>query len=111
MDSDGCRSALSGVPCTLDAGVYTARFLTPAKVIVPDYCQNSPAISVRCTTPDQRASATIKAFNATTQQQVNNATGGGIIGAIIVDAVTAANADNDKDEFRYSALTVQLKKI
>lgn len=108
--SDGARKELSGVPCTLDSGVYTAAFTTPANLIVPDYGPNSPAIFVRCTHEDQSGSATINAFNATTQQRMSNAAAGGLLGVIIVGAVTAAKVDNEKDEFKYPALTVQLKK-
>lgn len=110
IGSDGSRKELSGVACTLDAGVYTANFTTPANVIVPDYGPNSPAIFVRCTHEDQSGSSTVSAFNATTQQRMNGATGGGILGVIIVGAVTAANVDNDKDEFKYPPIVVQLKK-
>lgn len=35
--SDDTRRELSGVPCALDAGVYSAQFNTPANVILPDY--------------------------------------------------------------------------
>ncbi|MDG1068608.1 MAG: hypothetical protein P8P40_09595 [Sulfitobacter sp.] len=108
--SDGSRKELSGVACTLDAGVYTASFTTPANVIVPDYGPNSPAIFVRCTHADQSGSTTVSAFNATTQQRMNGAAGGGILGIIIVGAVTAANVDNEKDEFKYPPIVVQLKK-
>ena len=90
--------------------MYTAAFTTPANLIVPDYGPNSPAIFVRCTHEDQSGSATINAFNATTQQRMSNAAAGGLLGVIIVGAVTAAKVDNEKDEFKYPALTVQLKK-
>lgn len=108
--SDDTRKELSGVPCTLDAGVYSASFNTPANLIVPDYGPNSPAIFVRCTHEDQSGSTTVSAFNATTQQRMNGAAGGGILGVIIVGAVTAANVDNEKDEFKYPPVVVQLKQ-
>ena len=41
---------------------------------------------------------------------MNGAAGGGILGIIIVGAVTAANVDNEKDEFKYPPIVVQLKK-
>ena len=110
IGADGARKELSGVPCTLDSGVYTAAFTTPANVVVPDYGPNSPAIFVRCTLEGQSGSATINAFNATTQQRMSGAAAGGVLGVIIVGAVTAANVDNEKDEFKYPPLTVQLKK-
>ncbi|WP_298858372.1 hypothetical protein [uncultured Sulfitobacter sp.] len=108
--SDGQRKEISGVPCTLDAGVYSAKFTTPANLIVPDYGPNSPAIFIRCAYEDQSGSVTVNAFNATTQQRMSNAAAGGIIGVIIVGAVTAAKVDNEKDEFKYPAVTVQMRK-
>lgn len=107
--SDGQRKELSGVPCTLDSGVYTASFVTPANIIVPDYGPNSPAIFIRCIVEDQSGSSTINAFNATTQQRMSNAAAGGILGVIIVGAVTAAKVDNQKDEFKYPPVTVLLR--
>jgi hypothetical protein len=107
---DGQRKELTGVPCTVDAGVYAARFSTPSNVIVPDYGPNSPAIFVRCTLGKQSGSATINAFNATSQQRMNNAAAGGILGVIIVGAVNAAKEDPTKDEFKYPPLTAQLRK-
>ena len=65
---------------------------------------------MRCTHEDQSGSSTVSAFNATTQQRMNGAAGGGILGVIIVGAVTAANVDNEKDEFKYPAIVVQMKK-
>lgn len=110
VTADGSRKELSGVPCTLDAGVYAAKFNTPANVVVPDYGPNSPAIFVRCIHEDQSGSSTVSAFNATTQQRMSGASGGGILGVIIVGAVTAARVDNEKDEFKYPPIVVQLKK-
>lgn len=108
--SDGQRKEISGVPCTLDAGVYSAKFTTPANLIVPDYGPNSPAIFVRCAYDDQSGSITVNAFNATSQQRTSNAAASGIIGVIIVGAVTAAKVDNEKDEFKYPAVMVQMRK-
>ncbi len=110
VGSDGQRKELSGVQCLLDAGVYTATFTTPANVIVPDYGPNSPAIFVRCTHEDQSGSITVNAYNATTQQRMQGASAGGILGVIIVGAVTAANVDNEKDEFKYPPVSVILRK-
>ncbi|MEO0937873.1 MAG: hypothetical protein AAFY38_06940 [Pseudomonadota bacterium] len=107
--SDGSRAELSGVPCTLDSGVYKARFATPANVVVPDYGPDSPAIFVRCTTDTASGSQTVNVFNATTQQRMAGASAGGILGVIIVGAVTAANVDNEKDEFKYPVVTVNLR--
>lgn len=107
---DGGFGELVGTPCTVDSGLYKARFQTPANVVVPDYGPNSPALFVRCVYPDGRdASATVNAYNLTAQQRGAGAAGGGILGAIIVGAVNAAVTDPNKDEFAYPMITLQLK--
>lgn len=106
---DGQRKELSGVPCTLDAGVYTASFVTPANIIVPDYGPNSPALFIRCASENQSGSSTVNAFNATTQQRMSGASAGGLLGVIIVGAVTAARIDDEKDQFKYPTTTVLLR--
>ena len=107
IGSDGQRKEISGVLCTLDAGVYSANFNTPANLIVPDYGPNSPAIFIRCAHKDQSSSITA---NASTQQSMSNAAAGGIISVIVLGAATAAKVDDEKDEFKYPAVTVQMRK-
>ncbi len=103
------QTELTGVPCTLDSGVYKASFNTPANVVVPDYGPNSPALFVRCETGDQSGSATVNAYNFTSAQRHQSAAGTGVLGAIIIGAVAAASTDNEKDEFKYPPITVTLK--
>lgn len=106
----GGFAEISGVPCTLDSGLYSAAFTTPANVIVPDYGPNSPALFLRCVHPDGRAgSATVNMFNFTSQQRANSAIGTGLLGAIVIGAVNAAQTDNERDEFKYPAVFIQLK--
>ncbi len=107
--SDGSFGEISGVPCTVDAGVYKASLFTPANLIVPDYGPNSPAIFVRCILTDRSGSATVSAYNLTASQRGSAAYGTGILGAIIIGAVSAANRDDEADTFTYPAITVQLK--
>ncbi|WP_226782084.1 hypothetical protein [Oceaniglobus trochenteri] len=109
-ETGGGNVEISGVPCMLDAGLYTASFTTPANVVVPDYGPNSPAIFVRCTHPDGRAgSATVSAFNFSSSQRQNAAIGTGVLGAIVIGAVNAANTNPETDEFKYPAISVRLK--
>lgn len=101
---------ISGLPCSLDSGLYTASFTTPANINVPDYGPNSPAIFVRCTHPDGRSgSTTVNSYNFTAQQRSNAAIGTGVLGAIVIGAVNAASTDNETDEFKYPNITVQIK--
>ena len=101
---------LTGVPCTMDSGVFTASFRTPANVIVPDYGPNSPALFTRCDSGTATGSVTMNAINFTTQQRQNAAIGTGVLGAIIIGAVAAAKTNNETDEFKYPPITVQLKE-
>ncbi|WP_322894659.1 MULTISPECIES: hypothetical protein [unclassified Yoonia] len=109
-DNEGSgRTELTGVPCTLDSGVYKAQFTTPANVIVPNYGPNSPALFVRCTTATQSGSVTANVLNMTAQQRSQSAAGTGLLGAIIIGAVNEANRDNLNDEFNYNPIVVQMR--
>lgn len=107
--ADGSFGEVSGVPCTVDAGVYSATVTTPANIIVPDYGPSSPAIFVRCVTGDKSGSATVSAYNATDQQRQSSAYGTGILGAIIIGAVAASQRDDNVDDFKYPPIAIQLK--
>lgn len=107
--SDGGRTELTGVGCSLDSGVYTARFSTPANIIVPDYGPNSPALFIRCTTDSASGSVTANVVNLTAQQRSASAVGTGLLGAIVIGAVNEANRDNLNDDFGYNPIIVQLR--
>ena len=107
--TDGGRGEITGVQCSLDSGVYQAAFTTPANLIVPDYGPSSPALFVRCTTPDTSGSVTSTVVNMTAQQRSASAAGTGLIGAIIIGAVNEANRDNLNDDFGYNPIVVQLR--
>ncbi|OUS04101.1 hypothetical protein A9Q96_14135 [Rhodobacterales bacterium 52_120_T64] len=100
---------LSGVPCTADAGVYSASFLTPANLNVPDYGPSSPSIFVRCVLDDRSGSVTVDAVNFTAQQRQSSAIGTGILGAIIIGAVAASKRDDQNDDFKYPPIAVSIK--
>ena len=108
--TDKGRSELSGVPCTAETGLYKASFVTPANLIVPDYGPDSPALFVRCVTEGKSGSVTVNAINATAQQRQNAAIGTGILGAIIIGAVAAANNNPETDDFKYPPIVVNLKE-
>ncbi len=107
LNGDG-RAEITGASCTLDSGLYTARFSTPANIGVPDYGPDSPSVFVRCEANGLSGSVTVDAFNLTAQQRSSNAIGTGLLGAIIIGAVAAANTDPALDEFSYPAVSVQL---
>lgn len=96
-----------GSQCTLDSGLYTANFQTPANIVVPDYGPASPALFVMCTAPDGRTkSVTANAVNLTSQTRNASAVGTGILGAIIIGAVNESRRDNETDDFGYNPITL-----
>lgn len=103
------HTELSGVPCTMDSGLYSASFVTPANIVVPDYGPNSPALFVRCVVAERSGSATVTAINMTAQQRQSSAAGTGLLGAIIIGAVAAAHNNPEKDDFAYPAINVSLR--
>ncbi|MGV6811729.1 MAG: hypothetical protein ACWA47_05750 [Brevirhabdus sp.] len=105
----GSFTELSGVSCMLDSGLYSARFTSPANVVVPDYGPSSPAIFVRCVNGETSGSVTVNAFNATHAQNQSAAYGTGVLGAIVIGAVAAANRDDEKDDFKYPVIYITLK--
>ncbi|MEO7380397.1 MAG: hypothetical protein ABIV25_01515 [Paracoccaceae bacterium] len=107
--SDGSYGELSGVPCKIDAGVYTAAVYTPANLIVPDYGPSSPVVFVRCILDSRSGSATVSAYNATNAQRQASGDGLGLLGAIIIGAVAANQRDDNVDDFQYPLISIQLK--
>ena len=105
----GGYGEVSGVTCILDSGLYDAQFSTPANIGVPDYGPDSPSLFVRCEALGKSGSMTVDAFNLTAAQRQNSALGTGLLGAIIIGAVNAANVDPSSDEYSYPPLSVQLR--
>lgn len=99
---------ISGATCELDSGLYRASIVTPANVAVPNYGPDSPSIFVRCIANDLSGSVTVNAVNFTAQQRSNSAIGTGILGAIVIGAVAAANNDPENDQWGYPQLSVQI---
>ena len=107
---DGAGYAeIEGIQCNLDSGLYSVSFVTPANIAVPDYGSNSPAIFVRCVNGATSGSITVEAYNVTSTQRHNSAIGTGLLGAIVIGAVAAANVDNSNDKFGYPPVVVQIR--
>ncbi len=109
VDGNGSRE-VSNVQCNVDSGLYKATILTPANVGVPNYGPDSPSIFVRCETGEFSGSATVDSYNITASQRSNSAAGTGLLGAIIIGAVAAAQIDPNNDEFGYPNIRVTLKE-
>lgn len=100
---------LPGSTCNLDSGVYTASFQSPANIVVPNYGPNSPAIFVRCSAGNISGSTTARVQNLTSNQRMNNAGAGGLLGVVIVAAIDAAARDEENDTFGYSMIRVEME--
>jgi hypothetical protein len=107
--SGGSWGEIAGAECLLDGASYAARFHSPAVIVVPDYGPNSPALFVRCTLGERAGTTQAVVYNDTSQQRHAAAYGTGVLGAIIIGAVAAANTNNETDDFKYPPVTVQLK--
>ena len=97
-----------GSNCILDSGLYESSFVTPANIGVPDYGPDSPSLFVRCQSASLSGSMTVDIFNLTSAQRQSNSYGTGLLGAIIIGAVAAANVDPAQDEYSYPAIGVQM---
>ena len=107
----GTTGEIAGASCTVDSGLYKAAFNSPANVIVPDYGSSSPALFFRCVGPNGvSGSKTVTAFNATQEGRSSSATAeAGILGAIIVGAVSAANVNPESDSFDYPSVSINMQ--
>jgi len=101
-----------GSTCSVDSGLFTAQFQTPANIVVPDYGPNSPAMFVSCTAPDGRTkTGTFNAVNLTSQERNVTAAGAGLLGALIIGAVNEARRDNETDSFGYNPITLVMPAL
>ena len=101
---------VTGPICLLDSGVYRARFSTPANVVVPDYGANSPAIFVRCEAQGLFGSTTVNAYNHSSRQRYAPAIGTGVLGAIVIGAVSAASRNEQRDDYKYPDIDVRMSR-
>lgn len=104
---------VAGPRCTLDSGVFEARFTTPARVVVPDYGPDSPDLFVRCTAGDLSGTASAEVFNATVQARgrssVGFSTGTNRSSSIGVRLLFGPRVDPDRDDFEYPDMRVVLR--
>ena len=100
---------LPGSACDLDSGVYKATFNAPANIVVPNYGPNSPAIFVKCSAGDLSGSTTARVINMTSNERMNNAGAGGLLGVVIVAAIDAAARDDETDTFGYNNIRVEME--
>lgn len=102
------KSEVLGAACHLKGNGFKAKFVTPAKLNVPTYLGKTDAITATCTLAGERASATLMPVNVTANVKADPV-GGGLVGILIMVAVTAsikAARNPTKDEFDYPTVLV-----
>jgi hypothetical protein len=98
--ADGSRKELSGVPCKMTAPGFTASFVSPAVVSVPDMGPRTPAGSVSCSYNGATKLEILKPVNLTVRQIEQSAVaagaGAGLIG-VIVTGISSATQKSRRD--------------
>lgn len=101
----------SGVPCTLQGANYSARLVTPAKVLLPDYGPKSKPVTVTCTYQGVTRTATVSAFDATAAAAGREAGGNSnTLGGVLVGALAESIVSIDrkgKNDWTYPGIEVR----
>jgi hypothetical protein len=56
-DADGARNEVLGAQCEVASSLYTARLVTPARLVVPNFGPQSPELLFECRAADLAGSA------------------------------------------------------
>jgi hypothetical protein len=104
---------IEGASCLLDSGVFSARFASPAQVVVPDYGPASPDLFIRCSAGVLSGTATATVHNATLEDRQRAAVGiadrvGGSASVGIQIRIGPAS-DPDRDDYTYRDVRVTLR--
>jgi len=99
---------IAGATCKLTASDFTAQMVTPAKVRVPLYRVQSPALAVSCEKLGYaRKLITVSAYDSVRANRYGSGTGGGLLGVAVVAAIDGMS-DNSKNEWKYPPVNVVL---
>lgn len=102
------NARIDGVGCELLGRGYSARFMAPAIVVIPEYGQASPLPIVTCTIADETASVQAKLQNRseveTTGAMMN---AGGLLGLVIGGAISGARQDKADDNYAFWPIIVE----
>lgn len=100
------KSAKVAATCTWDAPAYSATFTTPATVLVPDYGNKTPVVTVSCRNDQGEGAKTVVAES---KAETNAAAyGGALFGVLGAMIAAGAVSDNDGDHL-YRRVSVRLK--
>lgn len=102
------RKEVKGVACQLNGRGYSARFTTPAVVLVPEYGQASPLPTVTCKLDGQTVSVKSKLQNRTEVETTGALLdAGGLLGLAMGGAFSAVRKDKDDDNYAYWPIIVE----
>ncbi|MCT4553379.1 MAG: hypothetical protein N4A53_01710 [Pelagimonas sp.] len=97
-----------GARCSVKGRGFKADVVTPALIKMPIYTGASSPADISCRTDKDRASTTVKPFNATLARiNATQSSGGGLLGVVVTAAVkgmATAARDPLKDEFNYPGM-------
>ena len=105
---------ISGANCELSGSGYSAKFITPAVVRVPNYGRTGRAVTVFCRSQNLSGLETANVFNrdlsARRASVANSGNGNGILGALIAGGIAASMKEREGDRFGYGdQFTIRLK--
>jgi hypothetical protein len=104
-----------GVPCQLKSPYYSANFVTPGKVLLPDYGSKSPKVSVTCTYQGVTRTVSADPFDATAAAARANVAGDETeIGAVLVGALVESVVSIDrqgKNDWAYPTISVHYQSM
>jgi hypothetical protein len=109
MKQGSGETEFPGAACTLTAPYFQATMVTPAKVRVPLYRNQSSTLAVACDMAGyQRRMVTLSPFDATRDQRLASGTNGGLLGVVAVAAIDALS-DNSKNDWVYPPAKVLME--
>jgi len=110
-DSDFAGEEFAGARCSVKARDYATEVITPARIRVPIYRQQSSALSVSCEHAGyQPRSAVLEVYNKTKQQNYASASGSGLVGLLVVAALTELS-DENTHTFAYPPARVVMRPL
>lgn len=106
-------SELLGAACNLQADGFSAKFTTPAKVVIPNLQERMPVANLTCTHDGKSKSVALEPLNKTVSEiharGVSAGVNGGLIGIMVGGALAARETnrrDQSKDIYGYIDQTI-----
>lgn len=101
----------AGAVCTIKSSNFSAEAVTPAKVRVPLYRDQSSTLAVSCNKDGFNPKMVdASAFDVTRSQRMASGSNGGLLGVVFVTAVDAMS-DNSNNEWKYPLVRVEMTPV